>query len=191
MSIILTLASHCVGVEAWGFRSHARRRRGLLLLVVYWCGGICSGRCCPLPAWWMVPNAAHRSALAEDRERGDFWELLTSSPWQRGGKLLSTTLVARPIVMINWESVVCAAVSHATTGPDQTGRPDAVVYYIFFDKQYRKSVSSNILYIHPLYPSFTVYSKRFHPLYIIPLQQRPLNHVLYTQIHILETFLNF
>jgi hypothetical protein len=54
-----------------------------------------------------------------------------------------------------------------------------------------KVVSSNILYIHPLYPSFTVSSKRFHPLYLLPLQQRPLNHVPYTQIPILETFLNF
>jgi hypothetical protein len=34
------------------------------------------------------------------------------------------------------------------------------------------------------YPYFTVSSKRFHHLYIIPLQQRPLNHVLYTQIYI-------
>jgi hypothetical protein len=50
---------------------------------------------------------------------------------------------------------------------------------------------SNVLYIHPLYPSFTVYYKRFHPLYLLPLQQRPLNHVLYTQIRILETFFIF
>jgi hypothetical protein len=42
-----------------------------------------------------------------------------------------------------------------------------------------KTVSSNVLYIHPLYPSFTVYSKRFHLLYLLSLQQRPLNHVLY------------
>jgi hypothetical protein len=54
-----------------------------------------------------------------------------------------------------------------------------------------KVVSSNVLYIHPLYLSFTVSSKRFHPLYLISLQQRPLNHVLYTQIPILKTFLNF
>jgi hypothetical protein len=54
-----------------------------------------------------------------------------------------------------------------------------------------KAVSSNVLYIHPLYPSFTVSSKRFHPLYLLPLQQRPLNHVLYTQISILETFFIF
>jgi hypothetical protein len=52
-----------------------------------------------------------------------------------------------------------------------------------------KVVSSNVLYIHPLYLSFTVSSKRLHPLYLIPLQQRPLNHILYTQIPILETFL--
>jgi hypothetical protein len=51
-----------------------------------------------------------------------------------------------------------------------------------------KAISSNVLYIHPLYPSFTVISKRFHPLYLISLQQRLLNHVLYTQIPILEKF---
>jgi hypothetical protein len=54
-----------------------------------------------------------------------------------------------------------------------------------------KAVSSNVLYIHPLYPYFTVFSKRFYPLYLISLQQRPLNHVLYTQIYILETFFIF
>jgi hypothetical protein len=54
-----------------------------------------------------------------------------------------------------------------------------------------KAVSSNVLYTHPLYPSFTVSSKRFHPLYLLTLQQRPLNHVLYTQISILETFFIF
>jgi hypothetical protein len=54
-----------------------------------------------------------------------------------------------------------------------------------------KTVSSNVLYIHPLYLSFTVSSKRFHPLYLISLQQRSLNHVLYTQIPILKTFFNF
>jgi hypothetical protein len=54
-----------------------------------------------------------------------------------------------------------------------------------------KAVSNNILYIHLLYLSFTVSSKRFHPLYLISLQQRPLNHVLYTQILILKTFFNF
>jgi hypothetical protein len=54
-----------------------------------------------------------------------------------------------------------------------------------------EAVSSNVLYIHPLYPYFTVSSKRFQPLYLIPLQQRPLNHVLYTQISILETFFIF
>jgi hypothetical protein len=54
-----------------------------------------------------------------------------------------------------------------------------------------EAVFSNVLYIHPLYPSFTVSSKRFHPLYLLPLQQRPLNYVLYTQISILETFFIF
>jgi hypothetical protein len=42
-----------------------------------------------------------------------------------------------------------------------------------------ETVSSNVLYIHPLYPSFTVFSKRFHLLYLLSLQQHPLNHVLY------------
>jgi hypothetical protein len=37
-----------------------------------------------------------------------------------------------------------------------------------------KTVSSNVLYIHPLYPSFTVFSKRLHLLYLLSLQQRPL-----------------
>jgi hypothetical protein len=50
------------------------------------------------------------------------------------------------------------------------------------------TVSSNVLYIHPLYSSFTVFSKIFYPLYLLSLQQRPLNHVLYTQIPILEIF---
>jgi hypothetical protein len=54
-----------------------------------------------------------------------------------------------------------------------------------------QTVSSNVLYIHPLYLSFTVFSKRFHPLYLISLQQHPLNHVLYTQIPTLKTFFNF
>jgi hypothetical protein len=53
------------------------------------------------------------------------------------------------------------------------------------------TVSSNILYIHPLYPLFTVFFKRFHALYILSLQQHTLNHVLYTQIPILETFFIF
>jgi hypothetical protein len=44
---------------------------------------------------------------------------------------------------------------------------------------------------YPLYPFFTVSSKRFHPLYLLTLQQCSLNHVLYTQIPILETFLIF
>jgi hypothetical protein len=39
--------------------------------------------------------------------------------------------------------------------------------------------------------SFTVSSKRFHPLYLLPLQQHPLNHVIYTQISILEMFFIF
>jgi hypothetical protein len=51
--------------------------------------------------------------------------------------------------------------------------------------------TSNVLYIYPLYSSFKVSFKRFYPLYLIPLQQRPLNHVLYTQISILETFFIF
>jgi hypothetical protein len=54
-----------------------------------------------------------------------------------------------------------------------------------------KAVSSNVLYIHPLYLSFIVFSKRFHPLYLFPLQQRPLNYVIYTQILILEIFFYF
>jgi hypothetical protein len=53
---------------------------------------------------------------------------------------------------------------------------------------YPKAVTSNVLYIHPLYLSFTVFSKRLHHLYLLYLQQRPLNHVIYTQISILETF---
>jgi hypothetical protein len=58
-----------------------------------------------------------------------------------------------------------------------------------FGKQYSaKAVSSNDLYIHSLYSFFTVFSKRLHPQYLLPLQQRPLYHVLYTQISILETF---
>jgi hypothetical protein len=36
-----------------------------------------------------------------------------------------------------------------------------------------------------------VSSKRFYPLYLLSLQQRPLNHVLYTQISILEIFFIF
>jgi hypothetical protein len=49
-----------------------------------------------------------------------------------------------------------------------------IKYHLYF---YDKTVSSSVLYIHPLY--------------IIPLQQHSLNHVLYTQIHILETFFKF
>jgi hypothetical protein len=54
-----------------------------------------------------------------------------------------------------------------------------------------QTVSNNVLYIHPLYLSFTVSFKIFHPLYLLPLQQQSLNHVLYTQIPILEIFLKF
>jgi hypothetical protein len=49
---------------------------------------------------------------------------------------------------------------------------------------YAKAVSSNILYIHPLYPSFIVSSKRFYPLYLLPLQQRSL----YSNIYIRDIF---
>jgi hypothetical protein len=48
-----------------------------------------------------------------------------------------------------------------------------------------------VLYIRPLYPSFIVLSKRLHHLYLLSLEQRSLNHVLYTQITILETFFIF
>jgi hypothetical protein len=51
--------------------------------------------------------------------------------------------------------------------------------------------SLGCLHQRPLYPSFTVYSKRFHPLYLLSLQQRTLNRVLYTQIPILEIFFIF
>jgi hypothetical protein len=53
------------------------------------------------------------------------------------------------------------------------------------------AVSSNVLYIHHIYPYFIVFSKRFYSLYLLPLQQRRLNYVLYTQIPILETFFYF
>jgi hypothetical protein len=53
---------------------------------------------------------------------------------------------------------------------------------------FSKAVSSNVLYIYSLYPYFTVFFKRFHPLYILSLQQHTLNHVLYTQIPILDIF---
>jgi hypothetical protein len=43
----------------------------------------------------------------------------------------------------------------------------------------------------PLYPSFIITSKRLNPLYLLSLKQRPLNHVLYTQISILESFFIF
>jgi hypothetical protein len=39
-----------------------------------------------------------------------------------------------------------------------------------------------------LYPSFTDFSTRFSPLYLISLQQRSLNLVLYTLNPILETY---
>jgi hypothetical protein len=41
---------------------------------------------------------------------------------------------------------------------------------------------------HPLHPSFTEFSTRFSPLYLISLQQRSLNLVLYTLNPILETY---
>jgi hypothetical protein len=66
-----------------------------------------------------------------------------------------------------------------------------VIDQVFFFFLLRGATLNNVLYIHPLYMSFTVSSKRFHPLYLISLQQRPLNHVLYTQIIILKTFFNF
>jgi hypothetical protein len=47
--------------------------------------------------------------------------------------------------------------------------------------------SISIIYIRSLQFSL----KDFIPLYLLPLQQRPPNHVLYTQIPILETFLIF
>jgi hypothetical protein len=42
-----------------------------------------------------------------------------------------------------------------------------------------KTISINVLYIHPLYPFFTVFSKKFYLIYLLSIQQRPLNHVLY------------
>jgi hypothetical protein len=63
--------------------------------------------------------------------------------------------------------------------------------YLSCRKERIQTVSSNVLYIHLLYPSFTVFSKRFYPLYLLPLQQRPLNHVPYMQIPILEIFFIF
>jgi hypothetical protein len=49
-----------------------------------------------------------------------------------------------------------------------------------------------LLYIRPLYPSlypsFTNFSIRFSPLYLISLQQCSLNLVLYTLNPILETY---
>jgi hypothetical protein len=41
---------------------------------------------------------------------------------------------------------------------------------------------------YPLHPSFTEFSTRFSPLYLISLQQRSLNLVLYTLNPILETY---
>jgi hypothetical protein len=41
---------------------------------------------------------------------------------------------------------------------------------------------------HPLHPSFTEFSTRFSPLYLISLQQRSLNLILYTLNPILETY---
>jgi hypothetical protein len=41
---------------------------------------------------------------------------------------------------------------------------------------------------HPLHPSFTEFFTRFSPLYLISLQQRSLNLVLYTLNPILETY---
>jgi hypothetical protein len=43
----------------------------------------------------------------------------------------------------------------------------------------------------PLYLFSISASKIFHPLYLLALQQRPLNHILYTEIPILETFFIF
>jgi hypothetical protein len=68
---------------------------------------------------------------------------------------------------------------------------------IYIGRVYAKSLervltfSNNVLYIYPLYLSFTASSKILHPLYLISLQQRSLNHVLYTQIPILQIFLFF
>jgi hypothetical protein len=44
---------------------------------------------------------------------------------------------------------------------------------------------------HPLYPLFTIFSKKFHHLYPFSLQQYSLNHVLYTQIPILKIYFVF
>jgi hypothetical protein len=49
----------------------------------------------------------------------------------------------------------------------------------WLSEEHLETLFSNVLYIHPLYPSFTVFSKRFHLLYLLSLQQHPLNHVLY------------
>jgi hypothetical protein len=53
-------------------------------------------------------------------------------------------------------------------------------------RSYKDCLQQRLLYL-----SFTVSSKRFHHLYLLALQQRLLNHALYTQIHILETFFIF
>jgi hypothetical protein len=65
----------------------------------------------------------------------------------------------------------CSAVLRALHAPVSLSRRGA--------GRRHQTVSSNVLYIYPLYPSFTVFSKRFHLLYLLSLQQRSLNHVLY------------
>jgi hypothetical protein len=51
-----------------------------------------------------------------------------------------------------------------------------------------KAISNRRSLYPSLYPSFTEFSIRFSPLYLISLQQRSLNLVLYTLNAILETY---
>jgi hypothetical protein len=55
-----------------------------------------------------------------------------------------------------------------------------IYIYIYIYKYIKLRLPSTVSFITPLYPSFTASSKRFPPLYLVPLQQRFLYLTLYT-----------
>ena len=64
-------------------------------------------------------------------------------------------------------------------GPNYSERATSIVLIHSPTSQFANTISSNVLYIHYLYSSFTVFYKIFPLVYLISLLQRPLNFVLY------------
>jgi hypothetical protein len=74
----------------------------------------------------------------------------------------------------------------STTAVDPSGlaplfRTSTTLRLELLELQFAPSGGTLLCFVRlsPLYLSFTVFSKRFHLLYLLSLQQHTLNHVLY------------